>query len=81
MTASAKWDPADTNHRRDVYRRDLVGGVALRVSVGSIGGSLRSPSVDGAMSGNGRYVVFRTGARVLTQDRNRRTDIYRRGPL
>src|SRR4051812_35146460 len=69
----------DTNHTGDVFVRDLVKGVTRRVSVSSNEGQTTREgwSGDGALSADGRYVVFSSAASNLVPgDTNHRRDVF-----
>jgi Tol biopolymer transport system component len=75
--------PRDTNDRWDVFVRDSVTGQTSRVSVSSSGAQAEpgtdpwGGSTQGAISANGRYVVFVSDARNLVSgDTNRATDVF-----
>jgi hypothetical protein len=67
----------DTNGFRDVFARDRVSGTNILVSVatnGSPGGNL---SYEGALSANGRFVVFTSSAdNLVASDSNKREDVF-----
>lgn len=68
----------DTNQLPDIFVRDLQAGQTIRVSVGTGGVQANSMSQQADISGNGRYVVFRSWATNLTQfDTNMATDVFR----
>ena len=75
--------PGDTNDRWDVFVRDRSSGVTPRVSV-STGGEQAKPTDDpwggstaGAISANGRYVVFQSDApNLVPGDTNRAEDVF-----
>ena len=54
--------PGDTNDLRDVFVRDRQTGTTERVSVGSGGAQGNAVSVDPAISADGRFVAFESGA-------------------
>ena len=54
--------PNDTNNREDVFVRDRATDVTLRVSVSSAGVQGEGPSLAPEVSGNGRVIVFGSGA-------------------
>jgi len=67
----------DTNQLPDVFVRDLQLGTTTRVSVGTGGIQANSMSQEADISGNGRYVVFRSWATNLTElDTNMATDVF-----
>ena len=66
----------DTNERSDVFVRDLVAGTTQRVSIGS-GGQANRDSYGSAISANGRYVAFYSGARnLVADDTNQSEDVF-----
>lgn len=69
--------PGDTNGVEDVFRADLLTGAVIRVSVGAGGVQGNGISHDAAMSANGRYVVFRSGAsNLVAGDTNGVRDVF-----
>ena len=56
--AAGAFVPGDTNNTDDVYVKDMKTGRVRRASVRSDGSELPYNSLDPAISGNGRYVVF-----------------------
>jgi Tol biopolymer transport system component len=58
----------DTNDSPDVFVRDLVAGTTTRVSVSATGAQADAPCVFAAMSADGRYVSFNSGATTLIND-------------
>ncbi|MGA7731974.1 MAG: S-layer homology domain-containing protein [Chloroflexia bacterium] len=67
----------DTNDSLDIFVRDLTDST-MRVSVDSAGVQGTGHSTDPNISGNGRYVVFQSNARLAPTDPNIVTDIYSR---
>jgi Tol biopolymer transport system component len=67
---------ADTNGRRDVYVRDLQLSTVRRVSVAHGGGQLPEGADVPAISGDGRFVAFRTVHNLATADTDSDADIY-----
>lgn len=59
--------PGDTNNAEDIFVRDLVAGQTRRVSVGPDGESNAYAFLP-AISGDGRYVTFTSGATNLTPE-------------
>jgi Tol biopolymer transport system component len=57
--------PDDTNGAADAFVRDTVSGTTVRVSVSNTGAEGNQPSADPDLSGDGRYVVFNSGASNL----------------
>jgi len=67
----------DTNGLMDVFVRDLTAGTTTRVSVSSAGAQANDYNSDPSISGDGRYVAFRSGASNLaSNDNNGATDIF-----
>jgi Tol biopolymer transport system component len=75
--------PADTNGRRDVFVRDLVGGTNILVSVNASGlGAGNEHSMDPSISGDGRFVAFSSSANDLVAgDTNKECDVFVRDLL
>jgi Tol biopolymer transport system component len=69
--------PGDTNTYRDIYACDLLLGTNILVSAGTNGTSANNLSTDPAISGNGQYVAFTSGAtNLVTRDNNNATDVF-----
>jgi hypothetical protein len=69
----------DTNHRRDVFVRDLRTGGTHRISISSAGRQGNRASVGVGISSRGRYCLFESNATDLVRgDRNRATDLFLR---
>jgi Tol biopolymer transport system component len=69
--------PHDTNGCRDIFVRDLLLGTNLLVSVGTNGVAADAPSTDPAISGDGRYVAFTSGAdNLIAGDNNKALDAF-----
>ncbi len=69
--------PNDTNSQRDVFVRDRQTGTTTRVSVSSAGVQGNGWSFSPAISGDGRYIAFASGAsNLVTGDTNARDDIF-----
>ena len=67
----------DTNGRLDIFVRDVSAGVTERVSVASDGSEANQNSFEPDISGDGRFVVFRSNASNLVPgDTNQRPDIF-----
>jgi Tol biopolymer transport system component len=60
--------PGDTNGVLDVFAWNRSAGTLTRVSTGSGGGQLTTPSSDAEISPNGQYVVFDSGSDVYAKD-------------
>jgi Tol biopolymer transport system component len=76
--------PGDTNNAGDVFVRDRSLRTTERVSVGAGGaqGDRESGFGGVAISGNGRYVAFASGAtNLVSGDTNNQTDIFVRDRL
>ncbi len=58
----------DANHASDIYLRDLTDGETVRVSAPPGGGDSNGPSFRSAISSNGAFVVFCSGASNLAAD-------------
>lgn len=67
----------DTNGADDVFVHDLETGITERVSVRTGGGEGALGSGGGALSADGRYAVFDSGASLVSQDDNGFQDVYR----
>ena len=69
--------PGDTNGVTDIFVRDLQTGTTERVSVGSSGAQANGQSLGPTISGDGRFVAFRSAASNLIQgDTNGVGDIF-----
>jgi Tol biopolymer transport system component len=69
--------PGDTNRTEDVFLHDLASGATTRVSVSSAGGQANGPSGFSAISADGRYVAFASGASNLVgHDTNGLSDVF-----
>jgi Tol biopolymer transport system component len=69
--------PLDTNNREDIFVRDLVAGTTVRASVSSAGVQADWDSYDAAMSPDGRWIAFFSGATNLVPgDTNGVEDIF-----
>ena len=67
----------DTNAVFDIFRRDIVAGETIRVSVTSLGAQANFQSVNPDISADGRYVVFESDASdLVTDDTNAVRDIF-----
>ncbi len=67
----------DSNHQTDVFRRDMVTGTTIRVSVGPTGTQLTGASTRGAINADGRYVAFASNDRnVVGGDHNGQRDVF-----
>jgi archaellum component FlaF (FlaF/FlaG flagellin family) len=69
--------PGDTNDRTDVFVRDLRSGTTQRVSVATGGTQANGDSDIPAISADGRYVAFESGASNLVPgDTNHSEDVF-----
>ncbi len=69
--------PGDTNGETDAFVRDRWYGITTRVSVNSTGGEANQQSLNPRLSGDGRYVVFQSGASSLVAgDTNAALDVF-----
>ncbi len=69
--------PGDTNDAWDVFVRDRQAEATFRVSVSSSGNQANDYSVDPAISSNGRYVAFHSGAtNLVIGDTNAAADVF-----
>src|SRR3990172_9405691 len=69
--------PSDTNGADDIFVRDRQGGATERVSVDSAGAQADGSSYEAAVSGDGRYVAFRSPAtNLVAADTNALGDIF-----
>jgi Tol biopolymer transport system component len=71
--------PGDSNRKSDVYVRDRISGRIHRISVSSAGRQGNGDSEGGAMSADGGFVAFTSGATNLVPgDTNHATDVFLR---
>jgi hypothetical protein len=76
---AGKLVPGDTNHRRDVFVRDLRTGATHRISVSSAERQGNRGSVGVGISSRGRYCLFESNANDLVPgDRNKVADLFLR---
>jgi Tol biopolymer transport system component len=69
--------PNDTNSRIDVFVRDRLLGTTVRANVGSGGAQSSLGAAAPAISGNGRYVAFRSeGNDLVADDTNNVSDVF-----
>jgi Tol biopolymer transport system component len=69
----------DTNHRRDIFVRDVRAGTTTRVSVSGRGKQANLDSYNPSISDDGRYVVFDSFAtNLVPDDLNREGDVFLR---
>ena len=73
----ARLAPEDANDVADVYLRDVGRGITSLVSRGGGGRPSDGPSHSPALSADGRYVAFVSGAsNLVPHDRNRENDVF-----
>jgi Tol biopolymer transport system component len=65
LTRASNLVPRDTNDSTDLFLHDTVGHTTRRVSVGSGGRQANGGVWEGALSGNGRWLVFVSAATNL----------------
>ncbi len=71
----------DTLGYDDIFQKDLTTGLTTRVSTGANGTQANSSSGNSAISGDGRYVAFRSlASNLVPGDNNSRQDIFIVGP-
>jgi uncharacterized repeat protein (TIGR01451 family) len=69
--------PGDTNAASDVFVRDTVSGTTTLVSVGAGGVPANGASDQPSISGDGRYVAFRSAAsNLVASDTNGHYDVF-----
>jgi hypothetical protein len=64
---------SDTNEKLDVYVRDRKNGTTQRMSVKTNGNQVAADSQEPDISGDGRYVVFKTDGKFVPGDTNATT--------
>jgi Tol biopolymer transport system component len=68
---------SDTNSYQDVFVKDLQTGATMRVSTSSIGSQGNGDSAAPSLSGDGRYVAFRSDAtNLVAGDSNAQDDVF-----
>jgi Tol biopolymer transport system component len=68
---------SDTNGVRDVFVKDLQSGAITRASTASTGGEANGISSCAAISGDGRYVAFKSAAtNLVANDTNAADDLF-----
>lgn len=71
--------PNDTNHRRDIFVRDVQAGTTTRVNVSTRGRQANLDSYNPSISDDGRYVVYDSFAsNLVPDDLNREGDVFLR---
>lgn len=76
-SAASNLVPGDTNGQSDVFLRDLSTGQTTRVSVGPGGAQANGRSLSPAISADGRYVAFTSGAsNLVRKDNNGILDVF-----
>ena len=67
----------DANGASDIFVRDIAAGTTTRVSVSTTGGDADLPSAEPAISGDGRFVAFTSGAtNLVAGDTNAVGDVF-----
>lgn len=78
-SAATNLGPTDTNGETDVYRKDLLTGSVVLVSLDSNGAQGNGSSIAPVISADGRYVAFFSDATNLTAaDTNGTLDVFLR---
>src|SRR3990172_1262940 len=76
-SAASNLVPGDDNAFQDIFVHDRQTGATERVSVTSAGGQATNNSYEPAISGDGRYVTFRSrAADLVAGDTNANDDIF-----
>jgi Tol biopolymer transport system component len=69
--------PGDTNHADDVFVHDRVTGTTTRVSIGPTGAEADGGSDFAALSADGRFIAFESGAtNLVANDTNGTLDVF-----
>ncbi len=69
--------PGDLNFATDVFVKDLASGGIVRASVSERGVEANDSSLDGAISGDGRFVAFASlASNLVAGDRNVSADVF-----
>jgi Tol biopolymer transport system component len=77
FVSTARLVEEDTNSLADVYLRDVRRGITSLVSRGAGGRPANGPNYSPALSADGRYLAFVSGASNLApRDRNQQSDVY-----
>jgi Tol biopolymer transport system component len=67
----------DTNNQRDIFRKDLVTGAIVRLSVAADGTQTNAHQFVEALSSNGRYAIFSGGgSNLVPGDTNGEDDLF-----
>jgi WD40-like Beta Propeller Repeat len=78
-SAASNLVPGDTNGAADIFVHDLQTGTTVRVSVGNSGAQANGESLGPTISGDGRFVAFRSAASNLVPgDTNGVSDVFLR---
>src|SRR4051812_7054552 len=78
-SAASNLVAGDTNNTTDIFRKDLLTGVVVRVSTTSLGAETNNGSSNAEISADGRYVTFASAAtNLVTGDTNLVTDLFRK---
>lgn len=77
QSASTDLVAGDTNGAEDVFRKDMLTGTLLRVSVGTGGIQGNGPSVSPSISADGAFVAFQSSAtNLVAGDTNAVEDVF-----
>ena len=77
FASDAVLTPGDSNGVQDVFIHDFVSGFTRKVSRSHTGGQTSADSYPGAMSADGRFVVFAsTDATLVRGDTNGQSDVF-----
>ena len=69
----------DTKGKADIFRKDLLTGEVVRVSITKTGEEANGDSSKGQISADGRYVLFQSSAsNLVTGDTNNKEDVFRK---
>jgi Tol biopolymer transport system component len=76
-SASTNLVPGDSNAVSDIFVRDIVSNITSRVSISTAGAQANGASFNSAISNDGRYVAFSSGAtNLVAGDTNAQFDIF-----
>jgi Tol biopolymer transport system component len=69
--------PGDSNGQNDIFIKDRQSGAIERVSVAADGGQANGPSLNAALSADGRFVAFESRAtNLVARDTNSTNDVF-----
>ena len=79
VSGAADLVSGDTNGGDDLFVRDLINDVTTRVNVSDSEAQANSPAYESAISGDGRFIAFQSGAtNLVANDTNNFSDIFLR---